>query len=143
MRRNPAGGFAILPPMRNGKQTFTPKRLLNPRRNSTFSSRRSHGGLALGILSSIPVISAGNVLCCLWVQAGGGLAAWFLNKQRPGGLKYGDGAFGGVFSGLIGAFVATLISIPVQILMFTPERIAEFKRNLNRCTDAARGSRRS
>ena len=78
-------------------------------------------------MSSIPIIAAGNFLCCLWAQAGGGLAAWLLNKQRPGGLKYSDGAFGGVFSGLIGAFVATLISIPIQMLVFTPERVAEIQ----------------
>jgi len=52
------------------------------------------------------------------------VTTWFLNKQRPGGLKYGDGAFGGVFSGLIGAFVATLVSIPIEILTLTPENIA-------------------
>jgi len=78
-------------------------------------------------LSSIPIISAGNFFCCLWAQAGGGLAAWLLNKQRPGGLTYSDGAFGGVFSGLIGAFIATLISIPIQMLVFTPERVAEIQ----------------
>jgi hypothetical protein len=81
----------------------------------------------MGVLSSIPLVSFLNVVCCLWVQAGGGLATWLLNKQRPGGLKYGDGAFGGVFSGLIGAFVATLISIPIQIIAFTPERIAQIQ----------------
>jgi zinc-ribbon domain len=89
------------------------------------------GGLALGILSSIPIISALNFFCCLWVQAGGGLAAWLLNKQRPGRLKYSDGAFGGVFSGLIGAFVATVISIPIQMIVFTPDRIAEMKTQLD------------
>src|SRR5262245_23408089 len=71
------------------------------------------GGLFLGVVSSIPFIGSLNVLCCLWAQAGGGLAAWMLDRQRPGGLKYGDGAFGGVISGLIGAFVATLINIPI------------------------------
>lgn len=102
-------------------------RTAQPQKELDFLKPAIAGGLALGILSSIPLIAFGNVLCCLWAQAGGGLAAWFLDKQRPGGLKYGDGAFGGVFSGLIGALVTTLISIPVQILLFTPERIAELK----------------
>ena len=101
-----------------------------PQKELDFLKPAIAGGLALAILSSIPIISAGNVLCCLWVQAGGGLAAWLLNKQRPGGLTYSDGAFGGVFSGLIGAIVATLISIPIQMLMFTPERVAEIQAQL-------------
>jgi hypothetical protein len=98
-----------------------------PQKELDFLKPAIAGGLALAILSSIPIISAGNFFCCLWAQAGGGLAAWFLNKQRPGGLTYSDGAFGGVFSGLIGAFIATLISIPIQMLVFTPQRVAEIQ----------------
>jgi hypothetical protein len=98
-----------------------------PQKELDFLKPAITGGLALAILSSIPIISAGNFLCCLWAQAGGGLAAWLLNKQRPGGLTYSDGAFGGVFSGLIGAVVTTLISIPIQMLLLTPERVAEIQ----------------
>ena len=101
-----------------------------PQKELDFLKPAIAGGLALAILSSIPIISAGNFLCCLWVQAGGGLTAWLLNKQRPGGLTYSDGAFGGVFSGLIGAFVATLLSIPIQMLVFTPARVAEIQARL-------------
>jgi hypothetical protein len=50
-----------------------------------------------------------------------------LNKQRPGGINYSDGALGGVLSGLIGAILTTLISIPIQILVFTPEAIAQMR----------------
>jgi hypothetical protein len=85
------------------------------------------GGLALAILSALPIISAGNILCCLWAQTGGGLSVWLLNKQRPGGINYSDGALGGVLSGLIGAILTTLISIPIQILVFTPEAIAQMR----------------
>jgi hypothetical protein len=85
------------------------------------------GGLALAVLSALPLISAGNILCCLWAQAGGGLSVWLLNKQRPGGLNYSDGALGGVLSGLIGAIITTVISIPIQMLVFTPETIAEMR----------------
>ena len=73
------------------------------------------GGLALGVLSSIPIISAGNCFCCMWVLGGGALAAYMLMQQRPGGLiTYGDAAFGGVLSGLFGAVVATVLSIPLR-----------------------------
>lgn len=102
-----------------GGQTVAP-----PERELDFLKPSITGGLFLGVLSSIPFIGSLNVICCLWAQAGGGLAAWLLDKQRPGGLKYGDGAFGGVISGLIGAFVNTIIGIPIQLLLFTPEAYA-------------------
>src|SRR5262245_35761617 len=52
------------------------------------------GGTALGLLSSLPLLSAGNCLCCMWVLGGGGLATYLLSKQQPGRrLTYGDGAF--------------------------------------------------
>ena len=76
------------------------------------------GGMFLGLLSSIPIIQAGNCLCCMWVLGGGGLAAYMLMQQRStGGVSFGDGAFAGVMSGLIGAVVATLISIPTKLFM--------------------------
>ncbi len=56
MRRNLAGGFAILPPMRNGKQAFKPA--AQPQKELDFLKPAITGGLALGILSSIPIISA-------------------------------------------------------------------------------------
>ena len=86
------------------------------------------GGMFLGFLSSIPLISAGNVFCCMWVLLGGGIAAVMLVKQRPG-VTYGDGAFVGVLSGLFGAVVATLIQIPIKIIQArffeSPERQLE------------------
>src|SRR5215468_2456229 len=74
------------------------------------------GGMALGLLSSIPIIGLGNCLCCMWVVGGGALSSYLLLKQNPAGIRYGDGAFGGVLSGLVGAVVATLMSIPVRLL---------------------------
>jgi hypothetical protein len=74
------------------------------------------GGIFLGLLSSLPIIQAGNCLCCMWVLGGGGIATYLLNKQRPLGLTPGDGAFAGGLSGLFGAFVATLVTIPVRLI---------------------------
>lgn len=70
------------------------------------------GGVFLGVLSSIPYI---NMACCLWVLGGGAIAAYLLNQQRPG-IALSDGAFGGVVSGLVGALVATILSIPIRMM---------------------------
>jgi hypothetical protein len=74
------------------------------------------GGMFLGLLSSMPLISAGNCICCMWVLGGGGIATLLLTKQRPAGITYGDGAFAGVLSGLFGAIIATMVSIPVRVI---------------------------
>src|SRR5262249_5072514 len=88
----------------------------SPPRNLDFIQPALAGGMFLGLLSSLPFISAGNCVCCAWVLGGGALATLLLTKQRPSGVALGDGAFVGVLSGLFGAIVATLISIPVRIL---------------------------
>lgn len=74
------------------------------------------GGMALGLLSSIPLIQIGNCLCCMWVVAGGALAALVLVRQDPPRVNLGDGAFVGVLAGLVGALVATAVSIPIRMI---------------------------
>jgi hypothetical protein len=91
------------------------------------------GGMFLGVLSSLPLLSIGNLLCCMWILGGGGIAAFLLAKQRPSGITYGDGAFVGVFSGAFGAVVGTIVSIPVKIIQArlfetSPEDIERFMR---------------
>jgi hypothetical protein len=40
-----------------------------------------------------------------------------LSKEQPGRrLTYGDGAFAGVLSGLFGAIIYTILSIPIKII---------------------------
>jgi hypothetical protein len=77
-------------------------------------------GVGMGVLAGIPFVSC---LCCIWVLGGGGLATWLVDKQRPGTLKYGDGALAGALSGLIGGVVATMIGLPLQRLLLPPERV--------------------
>jgi hypothetical protein len=74
------------------------------------------GGMFLGLMSSIPFISAGNCLCCMWVLLGGGVAAVMLVKQRPTGITFGDAAFGGVLSGLFGAIVGTVVQMSFRAI---------------------------
>jgi uncharacterized membrane protein YagU involved in acid resistance len=71
----------------------------------------------LGFLSSVPIISAGNILCCMWVLLGGGMAAVMLTKQRPlQNITYGDAAFAGVLSGLFGAIVGTVLQVSFRAI---------------------------
>lgn len=72
------------------------------------------GGLLSGVLTAIPFVSC---LCCLWVIGGGLLAAYLLSKDSPVSLKTGDGAIVGVFAGIIGAILNTIVSIPFNAMM--------------------------
>src|SRR4051812_38952025 len=85
------------------------------------------GGLFWGALTAIPLINLANCVCCLWIQIGGAIGAWLLNKQKPGTLNYGDGALVGVQAGLCGMVVSALIDIPFQLVRFTPEGVEQAK----------------
>jgi hypothetical protein len=75
------------------------------------------GGVVIGVLSALPVISAGNCLCCLWVILGGALATYLLQQAQPTPVEAADGAIVGLLAGLVGAVVGTLVAIPIQMLM--------------------------
>ena len=81
------------------------------------------GGLVLGVLSALPIVSAGNVCCCLWVISGGMVAAYFLQQEQPAPITQGDGALVGLLAGVVGAFVYLVLSIPISILMAPMERM--------------------
>lgn len=74
-------------------------------------------GLFIGVLSALPIISAGNCLCCLWVVSGGVLAAYLLQQDQPTPIESGDGAIVGLLAGLVGAVLASLLAIPIQMMM--------------------------
>ncbi len=59
----------------------------------------------MGVLSALPIISAGNLCCCLWVVSGGAVAAYILQQNQPTPLTPGDGAVIGLLAGIVGAFV--------------------------------------
>ncbi len=64
-------------------------------------------GIVLGLLSAIPIINYGNLLCCIWVVGGGFLAA-LVFKQEYESIKPGEGAFVGLIAGIIGAIVTSI-----------------------------------
>ena len=72
------------------------------------------GGLFIGVLSALPLVSA---CCCLWMIAGGALAVYLMQQNHPYPITAADGALVGLLAGLIGGVVGTFISIPVQMMM--------------------------
>jgi hypothetical protein len=74
------------------------------------------GGLFIGILSALPIVNAGNCCCCLWVLAGGALAAYLRQQQTPYQIPSSEGALVGLMAGFIGGVVASLLSIPMAML---------------------------
>ena len=75
------------------------------------------GGLVTGVLSALPFIGAFNACCCLWVVAGGVIAAYLLQDRDPNPIEVGDGAIVGLMAGVIGAFVYLILSIPITLMM--------------------------
>jgi len=75
------------------------------------------GGLLLGVLSALPFIGAGNLCCCLWILAGGALAAYLLQERQPTPISVTDGAAVGLMAGGVGAVVWLVVSVPVGIVM--------------------------
>jgi hypothetical protein len=75
------------------------------------------GGVLLGILSAIPIVSAFNCACCAWVIGGGVLAAYLLVKDSPIPVTLGRGALLGLLTGVIGTVTSTLINVPLQFLI--------------------------
>ncbi len=75
------------------------------------------GGVALGVLSALPVLGAVNCLCCAWVIGGGMLAAHLYVKDSPMPVTLGTGVLLGLLAGVIGAVVDTLFTIPLHMAL--------------------------
>jgi hypothetical protein len=71
----------------------------------------------MGVLSALPIISAGNACCCLWVVSGGVIAAYLFQQNQTTPITPGDGALIGLLAGLAGAFVQFVVKIPIDILV--------------------------
>jgi hypothetical protein len=90
------------------------------------------GGLFIGVLSSLPFIKAGNICCCLWVVAGGALAALLMQQNTPRPVTLGEGALVGLFAGLFGTVVWIAWGVASMLIFSsTPFDMAEFQRAMN------------
>jgi hypothetical protein len=74
------------------------------------------GGVAIGVLSALPVINVANC-CCAWILFGGALSAYLMQANHPEPIQTGDGAIAGLMAGVIGAFVWLIISVPINMAM--------------------------
>ena len=75
-----------------------------------------YGGLFIGVLSALPIVSAGNCCCCLWVIGGGVLAVYLRQQNSPFQVTSSEGALVGLLAGLIGGIVAAVLSIPMAAM---------------------------
>jgi len=90
------------------------------------------GGLLAGVLSALPLVSAGNCCCCLWVVGGGVLAAYLLQQGRPTAIDVGDGALVGLLAGIFGAIVSSVLAVPIALTVgpFQAQIIERLVQNL-------------
>jgi hypothetical protein len=74
------------------------------------------GGLFIGVLSALPIVSFCNC-CCLWVLGGGALAAYLDQQQDPRPTTAGRGAMAGLLAGVVGAVVWLMVSSVVNVVL--------------------------
>ena len=75
------------------------------------------GGLFIGVMSALPIINLGNCICCMWVLAGGALAAYLMQQNYPHAITTADGALVGLLAGLVGGLIGVAIAIPIELMM--------------------------
>jgi hypothetical protein len=92
------------------------------------------GGVAIGVLSALPVVNIGNLCCCAWVVFGGALAAYLMQQNHPSPISAGDGAIVGLMAGAVGAVVGSVLAIPIQLAM-GPFQMQVFERVLESSRD--------
>jgi hypothetical protein len=74
------------------------------------------GGLFIGVLSALPVVSVANC-CCLWIIGGGMLAAHLQQQQLPHRITPGSGALVGFLAGLVGAVVWLVLALVLDVVL--------------------------
>jgi hypothetical protein len=90
--------------------------------NQGFRQAAIVGGLVMGVLSALPIITVGNACCCMWVVSGGLVAAYVFQQNHPVPMTAADGALAGLLAGLAGAAIYFVLSIPMDIIMGPMER---------------------
>jgi hypothetical protein len=83
------------------------------------------GGLFIGVLSALPIVSAANCCCCLWAISGGVLATYLRQQNSRYQVPASEGALVGLMAGAIGGVIYVVLSLalapivgPMQQQMF-------------------------
>ena len=86
-------------------------------------------GVAMGVLSSIPVVSIVNCLLCGWLWLGGIFGVWLYRNFSHQTLDMGKGALLGLVSGLVAAVIATLLGLVFSgnVAAISPEQMAQLE----------------
>src|SRR5690242_357342 len=74
------------------------------------------GGLFAGVLSALPFVNVANC-CCLWLIAGGVMAAYLMQLNHPSPISIGDGAAVGLLAGLFSGIFTLLLAIPIRLFI--------------------------
>jgi hypothetical protein len=72
-----------------------------------------YGGVIMGVISGVPVLSLVNCLCCAGIMLGGFMAVFFYkNELKPTSppLTNGDGLGLGALAGVMGAVVTVVLT---------------------------------
>lgn len=70
-------------------------------------------GTVIGVLSSLPLVSAANC-CCLWIFGGGMLASYLCQQNQDDPISVSDALAVGAIAAVSGATIGLLVSIPVE-----------------------------
>jgi hypothetical protein len=65
-------------------------------------------GIAMALLSNLPLIYLGNCLACLWLWSAGMFGAW-IYRRSENSITTGQGVVIGLISGLIGAVLGAIL----------------------------------
>jgi len=71
-----------------------------------------YGGVIMGVISGVPILSIVNCFCCAGIMLGGFMAVFFYKKdlkESSPPLTNGDALALGALAGLVGAFVTVLL----------------------------------
>jgi hypothetical protein len=79
-----------------------------------------YGGIIMGALTAIPILSLINCLCCAGIMLGGFMAVYFYKKQlttEMDAMTSSDGLILGVLAGLFGAIVSSILAGLIFLVM--------------------------
>ncbi len=72
-----------------------------------------YGGVIMGVISGVPILSIVNCFCCAGIMLGGFMAVFFYKKdlkESSPPLTNGDGIGLGALAGLVGAVVTVILT---------------------------------